>query len=130
MSDADLTKLDRDALVALILQQAVTIDTLQTRIDELTRSGKRHEGKIGVNSHHGSPLEPLDRKNPRRSDPISALSMFLSQAVRGRRDWVRSATGEEWPVVRSPLGSFRRVGLDRRCAGTLGLFRHRSRADR
>lgn len=41
MTEADLAKLGRDELVALILKQAVAIAALQAKVEELTRSGKR-----------------------------------------------------------------------------------------
>lgn len=58
MSDADLTKLDRDALVALILQQAATIAMLQARIDELTRAGKRQAAPFSKGTRKDNPKTP------------------------------------------------------------------------
>ena len=58
MSGTDLTNLDRDALVGLILQQAATIQTLQTRIEELTRSGKRQAAPFSKGIRTENPRKP------------------------------------------------------------------------
>ena len=58
MSGTDLSKLDRDALVGLNLQQAATIATLQTRIEELTRSGKRQAAPFSKGTRKADPKKP------------------------------------------------------------------------
>lgn len=58
MSGTDLANLSRDALVAIVLQQATTIQTLQTRIDELTRSSKRQAAPFSKGTRLPNPKKP------------------------------------------------------------------------
>ena len=79
MSDADLAKLDRDALVALTLQQAATIAMLQARLDELTCAGKRQAPPFSKGTRKAKP-KTLGRKpgeglfRRRMAPPLEALA--------------------------------------------------------
>ena len=79
MSDADLTKLDREALVSLILQQAATIAMLQARIDEVTRSAKRQAAPFSKGTRKANPKTPGRKPGQgpfrrRMAPPLEALT--------------------------------------------------------
>jgi transposase len=58
MTEADLAKLGRDQLVALILKQAAAIAVLQAKVEELTRSGKRQAAPFSKGSRVKGPKKP------------------------------------------------------------------------
>jgi transposase len=58
MTEADLAKLGRDELVALILKQAAAIASLRARIEELTRSGKRQASPFSKGTRKKDPKRP------------------------------------------------------------------------
>jgi len=58
MTEADLAKLGRDELVALILKQAATIAALQAKVEELARSGKRQAAPFSKGSRVKDPKRP------------------------------------------------------------------------
>jgi transposase len=58
MTEADLAKLGRDELVALILKQAAAIAAMQARVEELTRSGKRQAAPFSKGARVKDPRRP------------------------------------------------------------------------
>ncbi len=58
MTSADLAKLGRDELVALILKQAAAIASLQAKVEELTRSGKRQAAPFSKGTRVKDPKKP------------------------------------------------------------------------
>jgi transposase len=58
MTEADLAKLGRDELVALILKQAAAIAALQAEVEELTRSGKRQAAPFSKGTRARAPKRP------------------------------------------------------------------------
>lgn len=58
MTEADLAKLGRDELVALVLEQAAAIAVLQAKIDELTRAGKRQAAPFSKGTRVENPKRP------------------------------------------------------------------------
>lgn len=58
MTEADLAKLGRDELVALILKQAAAIAALEAKIEELTRSGKRQASPFSKGKQVRGPKRP------------------------------------------------------------------------
>ena len=58
MTEADLAKLGRDELVALILKQAAAIAALQAKVEELTRSGKRPAAPFSKGTRARDPKRP------------------------------------------------------------------------
>lgn len=65
MTAADLAKLGRDELIALILKQAALLEkqtaaiaSLQARVDELTRSGKRQAAPFSKGTRKRDPKKP------------------------------------------------------------------------
>ena len=58
MTEADLAKLGRDELVALILKQSAMIAALQVKVEELTRSGKRQAAPFSKGTRVRDPRRP------------------------------------------------------------------------
>jgi transposase len=58
MTEADLAKLGRDELVALILKQAAAIAALEAKVEELTRSGKRQAAPFSKGTRARDPKRP------------------------------------------------------------------------
>src|SRR4051794_13430179 len=58
MSAADLSSLDRDALIALVLKLAVEVETLRAEIEALKRSGKRQAAPFSKGAHVRDPKRP------------------------------------------------------------------------
>ncbi len=58
MNGPDLAKLDRDALVALVLKQAATIEVLTAGVEELTRSGKPRAAPSSKGTRSKHPKKP------------------------------------------------------------------------
>lgn len=58
MSESDLAKLDREALIALILKQAAAIAALEAKVEELARSGKRQAAPFSKGARKGEPKRP------------------------------------------------------------------------
>ena len=79
MNATDLARLDHDSLVALILKQAATIDVLNARIEQLTRSGKRQAAPFSKGTRVKDPKKPGRKPaegtfSRRMAPPLEALS--------------------------------------------------------
>jgi transposase len=58
MTEAELAKLGRDELIALILKQAAAIAALQAKVEELARSGKRQAAPFSKEARVKDPKRP------------------------------------------------------------------------
>jgi transposase len=58
MTEADLAKLGRDELVALVFKQAAAIAALEAKVEELTRSGKRQAAPFSKGARVRDPKRP------------------------------------------------------------------------
>src|SRR3954452_917195 len=67
MTEADLAKLGREELVALVLKQADAIAALEAKVEELTRTGKRQAAPFSKGT---------SVKDPRRTCRKPGQGMF------------------------------------------------------
>lgn len=58
MNATDLARLDRDALIALILKQAAIIEALRAEVEALKRSGKRRAAPFSKGTRKADPKKP------------------------------------------------------------------------
>ncbi len=81
MNAADLAKLDRDALIALILKPTAIIKELHAEIEALKRSGKRRRRLISTLTTHLRDRSLSDRDNQRL---LNELGRCHDAGSRGR----------------------------------------------
>ncbi len=147
MNPTDLTKLDHDSLVALVLKQAATIEALtgqikllNARIDELTRSGKRQAAPFFKGIRIAEPKKPGRKPGEgpftrRLAPPVEQLSgppieVALDQPACTRCGGELTAQRSEdvsitdLPELPRPRVRLFRVAIAR-CGGCGGLARAR-----
>src|SRR6516165_7921550 len=97
MTAADLAKLGRDELVALILKQAAAIAALPAKVEELTRSGKRPAAPFSKGTRARDPKRPGRKPGQgmfrHREASITDLPEVIKPRVRLFRVAVHRCTG-------------------------------------
>lgn len=139
MTEADLARLGRDQLVALILEQAAALEqqaaliaALQAKLDELTRSGKRQAAPFSKGTRKKDPKRPgrkpgqglfKTRETPtpeRLSEPPIEVPLEASACSRCggelALDHVEDASITDLPEVIRPRVRLFRVAVHR-CTG-------------
>jgi transposase len=132
MTEADLAKLGRDELVALILKQAAAIAALEAKVEELTRSGKRQAAPFSKGTRARDPKRPgrkpgqgtFQRREAPAPEPLSeppvdvAVEQPACPACGGELafDHVEEASITDLPEVIKPRVRLFRVAVHR-CTG-------------